>query len=293
VSTIIVPRQKDCAIINCHGPPSEGSRVSSFILERIHGLDANRRNIDRCIVDKLVIDDSDTVNSTSQKPAKSVSQHDSKMYLRLLMQLLAPDTNIQCNAQTIMTTFKSIQALTDLGEGLDAISKCTRMEKDMSIDGSTLLSQAISYCRSRLKQAKEIESQEGSGAVRRAAIVEMTSRIAYFDRLVQAYEILSRYELKNGLDKNEMDDDIRVKDDLSHWESEALYWTSATSSLNADNNSIPVLDVNINKPLAFSTVCSFRMVTFFQDSTANISSLYIVASSFQFHVNRMEVGKCI
>ncbi len=256
VSSIMMPQQKDCEIITCLGPPSEGCRVSNFLLERIHGLNENRTGENHYVVDKLVIDDSDAVsNTSSQKPSNSTHQNESKMHLRLLMQLLAPETNIKCTAQTVLVTFKSIHTLSDLGEALDALSKSTRLESDSGIDGSNLLSQAITYCTSRLEHAMEIEAKEGSGTVRKAAIEEMSSKLAYFNRLVQAYNVLNRYETRNGLSNNEIDDEVRMNENISSWASEALYWISTTSSIDTLRiKGSAVFDAGNDTPMEFSMV---------------------------------------
>jgi hypothetical protein len=204
------------------------------------------------------------------------------------VQLLAPDTNIKCTAQTVLATFKSIHSLSDLGEALDALSKTTRLER--GIDGSNLLSQAIAYCRSRLKHAKEIEAQEGSGTVRKTAIEEMSSKLAYFDRLVQAYDVLNRYETRNGNSSNEMDNDTGIREYLSPWESEGLYWITATSG-NAP------LKYNGNKafgtlnehPMEFSMVSFVSIFSALPESTA-VKYLSIVV---QFSMSCQSLGNDI
>lgn len=283
VVSIAVPQQKDCAILHCHGPPSEGSCTSSYLLERIHGSDKKQEVKNHYIIDVLVIDDTDVLNMSSQKPAESISYNESKIHLRLLVQLLAPDTNIKCSAQTVLATFKSIHTLVDLGEALDALSKSTRLERDLGIDCSNLLSQAISYCRSRLQHARETESQEGSGAVRRGAIEDMSSKLAYFDRVIQAYDVLHRYETRNGLGSNEVDDDIGMKDNMSSWASEALHWISATSGIEPlrKKGSINIYAGN-DQPMEFSMVSLVSSFSNLSDFTPLKQSF-----SFQCHANRM------
>ena len=258
VLAIAVPHHKDCTVIECHGPPSEGSKISSFLLERLNDSGV-------CyIIDKIVINDRDAVSpNTKEKPAKSMPPNESKMYLNIFMQLLAPDTNIQFNAQTVLTTFKSIRYLADLGEGLDVLSKCTRLEREMGIDCSSLLSQAISYCKSRLRQAQELEAQEGSGSVQKAAILELSSVIAYSDRLVHAYDVLHRYEARIGLNSDGMDDHRDHMVALSPWASEALSWISAASGNDALKNRFMPTFVDAHnegddKPLEFAMVSSLR-----------------------------------
>mmetsp|Transcript_22582 Transcript_22582/g.48884 ORF Transcript_22582/g.48884 Transcript_22582/m.48884 type:complete len:1696 (-) Transcript_22582:1217-6304(-) len=237
VSAVAVPQQKDCVVVQCQGPPSEGSRVGTFLLERIDASDENHCEGCHYVIDGLVIDDPDIVVATTlpkQTPVRPTSQSENKMQLRLLMQLLAPDTNIQCTAQTVLTTFQSIQGLADLGEGLDVLSKCSRLEGEMGIDGSSLHSQAVSYCQSRLNHATQ-QAQEGSGMVRKAQISELNQSIAYHNRLVHAYNVLHRYERQNDLNSASRDDP-ESRDNvetLSPWASEALSWISAASGNDA------------------------------------------------------------
>ncbi|KAL7530662.1 hypothetical protein ACHAXR_005562, partial [Thalassiosira sp. AJA248-18] len=254
VTALAVPQQKNCVVVECYGPPSQGSTLNSFLLERID-------DSDKChhfIMDKLVIDDPNaSVASTSSKqtPTRQSSQSENKMQLQLLMQLLAPDTNIQCNAQTVLATFKSIRALADLGEGLDALSRCHRLENEMGVNGSSLHSQACTYCKARLSRAKDIESQEGSGIVRKDAISYLSLKLGYHDRLGRAYNILHRYESRNGRNSTRGDDQDGTGM-LSPWASEALSWISAASGNDAlKTRFAPTLPNDVhsdNKPLGFS-----------------------------------------
>ena len=266
VAAVAVPQQKDCVVIECHGPPSQGGIVESFLLERMEGLVYdNRREDFHYMIDKLVIDDPGVLCATTGLPKQTQGrsavphQSENKMQLRLLMQLLAPDTNIHCNAQTVLTTFKSIKALSDLGEGLDTLSKCSRLEKEMGIDGCSLHLQSISFCKSRLNSAKEMEAQEGSGTIRKDAISDLELTIAYHDRLVNAYNVLHRYETRNKLvsspsrswgDQENDDDSV-----LSSWASEAMAWLLAANNDTLKNRFMtPSPDVNNEdegKPLKF------------------------------------------
>ncbi|KAL7551043.1 hypothetical protein ACHAWF_014247, partial [Thalassiosira exigua] len=230
VSALAVPPQKDCMVIECHGPTSEGSRVGSFLLERVRTSDESNGEDSRFIIDKLVIDDLEMASTLSNQPSERTSQSENKIHLQLLMQILAPDTNIQATEQTVLATFKSVRALTDLGEGLAALSKSSRLGSDMGINGSRLHSQAVSYCKSRLNHAKEMESQEGSGMMTKRAISELTIKLAYHERLDRAYDVLHRYESKGIFNSTGREhDDIAQMENLSPWASEALSWISMVS----------------------------------------------------------------
>ena len=253
VAVLSVPQQKACVVIECHGPPSEGSRAGCCLLEKINEGGSH------FIVDQIIIDDPNVLvaNSAIQhKQVKQMPQIENKQQLRILMQLLA-STNIQSNAQTILTTYKSITSLADLGEGLDALSKCNRIEEEMNIEGSTLQSQAISYCKTRLDSAKKTEAHEGSGVVRKDAIASLEVTLAYHERLVNSYNILHRYETRNALGSTRLEDEeVTDNNALSSWASEAMNWISLSSNNDMLNRRFTASSSNVSskdedKPLAF------------------------------------------
>ena len=257
VISIAVPQQKDFTVIDCYGPPSEGGRVSSFLLERNRSDDKNSPEECLYILDKLIINDPDVVvvQKKAEKQIKAISLNESKMYLNIFMQLLAPDTNLQFNAQTVLATFKSIRSLVDLGEALDVLSKSIRLEREMGIDTSCLHSQAISHCKVRLRQAHELEEQEGSGSVRKEAILYLSSKLAYHDRLVHAYDVLHRYETRTGLESDEQREPISAH---TPWATEALSWLATASGNDAmKGRFLPTFgdvlnDGSTDKPLEFT-----------------------------------------
>ena len=65
VAAVAVPPQKDCVVVECHGPPSEGCRVNSFLIERMDGLDESAPKDSHYVIDKLVIDDPNVVPHTN------------------------------------------------------------------------------------------------------------------------------------------------------------------------------------------------------------------------------------
>jgi len=254
VAVLSVPQQKDCVVIECHGPPSKGSRAGCCLLEKI--IEGGSHYI----VDQITIDDPNVLVATSaiqHKQVKPMPSSENKQQLRILMQLLA-STNIQSNAQTILTTYKSVTSLADLGDGLDALSKCNRIEEKMNIDGSTLQSQAISYCKTRLDNAKKTEAHEGSGAVRKDAIASLEVTLAYHERLVNSYNILHRYETRNGLGSTRLEDEeVTDNNALSSWASEGMNWISLASNNDMLNRRFTSSSSNVSnkdedKPLQFS-----------------------------------------
>jgi len=254
VAVLSVPQQKDCVVIECHGPPSDGSRVGCCLLEKI--IEGGSHYI----VDQITIDDPNVLVATpaiQHKQVNPMPPSENKQQLRILMQLLA-STNIQSNAQTILTTYKSITSLADLGEGLDALSKCSRIEEEMNIDGSTLQSQAISYCKTRLDSAKKTEAHEGSGVVRKDAIASLEVTLAYHERLVNSYNILHRYETRNELGSTRLEDEeVTDNNALSSWASEGMNWISLASNNDMLNRRFTSSSPNVSnkdedKPLQFS-----------------------------------------
>lgn len=226
VSLVTVPDQNECAIIECYGPPSDGSRMASFLLEMV--IDGGEYQY---IVDNLIIDDPNvtTKSSTRAQLTQPASQNSRTMQLNLFMQLLASDTNIPCSAAALLATFKQIKTLADLGEGLEALSKCKRLEEEMGVVGSSFHSQAVAHCKSRLDQVKQTESEEGSGMARKAAILDLTSKLNYHDRLISAYDILNNFESKDDPNNTSMEDDVTDLRSLPSWASEALSWLVVAS----------------------------------------------------------------
>eukprot|EP00804_Cyclotella_cryptica_P011836 CCRYP_015348-RB/>CCRYP_015348-RB protein AED:0.01 eAED:0.01 QI:269/1/1/1/1/1/2/1639/1263 len=257
VAAVAVPQQKGCLVVECFGPPSEGSRVSSFLFEESTEEGQTGRGARQYILDYIVIEDneSSTNGVVPQKVLHSNPQvENSSMQLDFLVQLLAPDTNIQCNSQTILKTFQSIRALSDLGEGLDVISKSHKIEQ-MGIEAANFHSQVLSHCKSRLESALEKEIKEGSGLIQKSTISSLSSKISYHDKLLRAYDVLHRYEVRNDKDFSGGNDaDFRDAQPLSDWASEAISWISAAEEHGTFTSSLSGMKQreDFNKPLPFS-----------------------------------------
>jgi hypothetical protein len=245
VAAAAVPNQNGCFLIDCVGPPSDGSRVSSFLFEVI----ANETT-KQCILDYIVIDEDDHCMSKTlpNRINQDSNEAGNSMQLNFLNQLLASDTNIQCNTRTILNTFKSIRALRDLGEGLDALSKSQKVEQ-MGADGSGFHSQAVAHCKSRLELAVEKENKEGSGMLQKNVISSLSSKISYHERLIRAYDVLHRYEVRND---EELEDDVEFCDSqsLSQWAEEAISWISLAEEHDIFKASTKQREDS--KPLSFS-----------------------------------------
>ena len=257
VAAIAVPQQKDFALVQCI-VSSEGNRVETFLVER-----TAKPNRNRYVMDKLVIDDPDVggaTNTPNQMPTRPLSQRDNKMQLKLLLQLLSPGSNVQFTSQTVLATFKLINALEDLGEGLDALSKCDFLESHMGIDCSKLHLQAVSYFQSRLGHAKDTELREGSSMAQKSVISELSKLASYHDRLNRAYSVLHRYESTNGLNSLKEDShngEGTGTEKLSPWASESLLWISAASENEAQESRFmpsfsTVSSKEMSRPLTFS-----------------------------------------
>jgi len=258
VTAVSVPKRGDCAVVACFGPPSEQCVVRNFILMNDSGS-AFDRNI-HITMDQLVIEDEEFLLEVAAysgcNGANVDSRKDSGLQLALLMQLLAPETNIAFNFQTVFMTFKQIRALSDLGEGLDILSKCSELEDKMVVTGSDFHSQIVSHCKYRLELAKQLEINEGSGMIRKAVISDLSSKIAYHERLINAYNDLHHFELKNDRRISDADDsDDWEARRLSAWASEAVTWISLSDGNEAQKtrfaSSFSVSENN-EKPLRFS-----------------------------------------
>ena len=261
IAAASVPNKDRCSIVESFGPPSEDSRVSCFLFEQITDdyQSKSGSNCQRSILDYIVIDDGNNAlnennHQRMQQPAPAIRN---SMQLNFLIQLLASDTNIQCNSDTILHTFKSIQALSDLGEGLDAMSKSQKMEQ-IGTEGSSIRSRALSHCKVRLEKALEKENREGSGLLQKTVILEISCKISYHEKLASAYDVLHRYEIKTERENEDDDADAGGSHSLSEWASEAISWISV-----AEEHGIFSTTTNrredLSKPLAFSkfaTACS-------------------------------------
>jgi hypothetical protein len=259
VSLVAVTDHNHCAVLECSGPPSNGSRVESFLLEVISdGGGGGGGGEYQYIIDNLIIDDPDVAanSSTRTQSTNPASQNTRTMQLNLFIQILSSDTNVPCSAATLLATFKQIKTLADLGEGLEALSKCHRLEEDMGIVGSSFHSQAVAHCKSRIDQVKKTESEEGSGMARKTAISDLSSKLSYHERLINAFDILNNFELKDDLNNTVMDDDTSDLRSLSSWASEALSWLVVASGNVAACGrfapAFPSTNQQNNKPLRFS-----------------------------------------
>eukprot|EP00985_Skeletonema_marinoi_P014265 scaffold7206_cov143-Skeletonema_marinoi.AAC.7 len=254
VSLVAVPEQNECVVMECYGPPSDG-RIESFLLEVVTDAGEERQYI----IDNLIIDDPDFTNKV---PPRSLSvtqaalQNARTMQLNLFMQLLASDTNVPCSSATVLATFKRIKTLADLGEGLEALSKCNRLEDEMGVVGSSFHSQAVAFCKSRLDQVKKVESEEGSGMTRKAAISDLESKLSYHEKLINAFDTLNNFESKDNLKDIVMDEDSGDLRSISSWASEALSWLLVASGNDAASSrfapAFPDKQKQNNKPLRFS-----------------------------------------
>ena len=248
VSLVAVPDQNECVVLECYGPSSVG-RIESFLLEVVN--DAGGGN--QYIIDNLIIND---LPLKSLNAVQSASQNTRTMQLNLFMQLLASDTNVPCSAATVLATYKRIKTLTDLGEGLEALSKCNRLEDEMGVVGASFHSQVVAFSKSRLDQVKKVESEEGSGMTRKAAISDLESKLNYHERLINAFDTLNNFETKDNLKDIVMDDDSGDLRSLSSWASEALSWLIVASENDAASSrfapAFPGTQKQNNKPLRFS-----------------------------------------
>ena len=256
VSLVAVPEHNDCAVMECPGPPSDGGRIGSFLLETV----TDGGGECQYIIDNLMIDDPDIV-ATKLSPRSQIMQPASQnvrtMQLNLFMQLLASDTNVPCSAATVLTTFKQIKTLADLGEGLEALSTCNRLEDEMGVIGASFHSKVVAFCKSCLDQAKKTEAEEGSGMARKTAISDLSSKLSYHERLINAFDILNNFESKDNLKDTVMDggdgSDLRS---MSSWASEALSWLLVASGNDAACDrfapAFPDKQKQNNKPLQFS-----------------------------------------
>lgn len=250
VAAAAVPDRNRCSVVECYGPPSNGSNVQCFLYEVISGTDQSGLPGKQCILDYIVVDEEDS-NLSQQVQHPSTTQSENSMQLNFLIQLLASDTNIKCNLQTVLNTFKSIRALSDLGDGLDALSKSQKMEQ-LGAEGSSFHAQALEHCKSRLELAVDKEQKEGSGLLQKSVISSLSSKISYHEKLVRAFDVLHRYELRNDDDNTNDDEYFMDSQPLGTWTAEAISWISIAEEHGIFTASTTKHREDFSKPLVFS-----------------------------------------
>eukprot|EP00956_Cyclotella_meneghiniana_P015507 scaffold23809_cov62-Cyclotella_meneghiniana.AAC.13 len=250
VAAAAVPDRNRCSVIECYGPPSNGSNVQCFLYEVISGTDQNGSPGRQCILDYIVIDEDDS-NPSQLVKHPSNPQSENSMQLNFLIQLLASDTNIKCNTQTILNTFKSIRALSDLGDGLDALSKSQKMEQ-LGAEGSSFHAKALEHCKSRLESAVDKEQKEGSGLLQKSVISNLSSKISYHEKLVHAFDVLHRYELRSEDDDMNNDEYFMDSEPLGAWSAEAISWISIAEEHGIFTATATKHREDFSKPLVFS-----------------------------------------
>jgi hypothetical protein len=260
VAVAAVPEQNNGSVIECLGPPSDGSRISTFLFETIAGADQSKQ----CILDYIVIDDNRSIGACVPKNVQQpVIEPGSSMQLNFLVQLLAPDTKIVSNTNTILNTFKSIRALSDLGEALDVMSKSQKIEQ-------RLHSLALTHCKNRLEQAVEKENKEGSGLLQKSVTSNLSSKIVFHENLVRAYDVLTRYEARSKAENAE--DDAEDNSETSNkWALEALSWISVAEGHDVFKSVPTKQRDDLNKPLTFfkfASACSPPMSNKTRGSTS-------------------------
>jgi hypothetical protein len=126
----------------------------------------------------------------------------------------------------------------------------------MGVVGSSFHSQAVAFCKSRLDQVKKVESEEGSGMARKAAISDLESKLSYHEKLINAFDTLNNFESKDNLKDIVMDEDSGDLRSISSWASEALSWLLVASGNDAASSrfapAFPDKQKQNNKPLRFS-----------------------------------------
>ena len=204
VHALAVPSKDNCRLIECQGPPSQGSLLSCFLLDRI----AIDEKSSQYFVDKICIDDEVKADNRRVVEADKSSERE----LFYLLQLLSDGHDVNFTPQTILSTFKML-TLSDVGEGLDALSQCSRVE----CNSLELQTKALAHCELLLEEARLKESLQGSGQSKKMTINSLAKKVKYHESVLRAYHVLHQYETRRS-GTNE------AETDLDHGGAAANHW---------------------------------------------------------------------
>mmetsp|Transcript_9725 Transcript_9725/g.22119 ORF Transcript_9725/g.22119 Transcript_9725/m.22119 type:complete len:1549 (+) Transcript_9725:198-4844(+) len=218
VLALAVPSKDNCRLIECQGPPSQGSLLSCFLLDRIAIDDQSHQYF----LDKICVDD-EVMANVNRKVVEADKSSERELFY--LLQLLSDGHDVNFTPQTILATFKML-TLSDVGEGLDALSQCTRVE----CNSLELQTKAIAHCELVLEKARLKESLQGSGQNKKSTINSLAKKVAYHESVLRAYHVLHQYETRrSGTNEAETDLDHGGAA-ANHWSSEALNWLATSST---------------------------------------------------------------
>ena len=204
VLALAVPSKENCGLVECQGPPSQGSLVSCFLLDRIAIDDKSNQYF----LDKICVDDG-VMADANRKVVEGGKSSEKELFY--LLQLLSDGHNVNFTPQTILATFKML-ALSDVAEGLDALSQCSRVE----CNNLELQTKAIAHCNLGLEKARLEESIQGSGQNKKSTIDALAKKVAYHESVLRAYHVLHQYETRRS-GTNETETDLDHGTAANHW----------------------------------------------------------------------------
>lgn len=175
-------------------------------------------------VKKIEFKDDDKTGSLMTKARNSLphdaikGSQEAAMRLNRLKQML-DDTNVECQSSDAFKALERIQSIEDLATALDFLAVAPTLEERMGVDGSTFQKLAVSHCKQKLDEAI---STGGKDTMTNPHIQLLAFKIAYYTQIINAYDILHRYEMG----EDEGNGNIETANP-SKWSIEAAAWTAA------------------------------------------------------------------
>ena len=150
------------------------------------------------------------------RPTLTMAPQDAVARLNRLKQLLS-DTNVECQSVDVFKALERIQSVEDLAVALDTLAASPTLELKMGVEGSTFQRLAVSYCKQKLDESI---NEAGREAYTNPHVQLLAFKIAYYDQISRAYEVIHRHETSNDLGVHS----VNVVAPSS-WGLEAIGWT--------------------------------------------------------------------
>jgi len=174
-------------------------------------------------IQRLVVDEDESAGVTMVernqplRPKLSMAPQDAAARLNQIMQLLS-DTNVECQAVDVFKALERIMSIKDLSIALDSLASSSTLERKMGVDGSNFHRLAIGHCKAKLDEAL---AQNGREALTNPHIQRLAFKIAYYNQVVKAYDVIHAHERRR--DAGVHSSDVSAP---SSWGLEAIGWTA-------------------------------------------------------------------
>jgi len=237
------------------------------------------------IFEPIMIDDKDLQRQTSASMTTTTTSNRTSLleeipnnklhpniHLKLLQQMLASDTNIPSNSDAVFSAVTKIRSMADLSKALDLLAVANSIEEKMNIKGSSFHAKAIEYCQQFLNN---VESEEGNEGIthENPHAINLRKQIEYQSMVVQAYDVLNRYEIgMQDDDAKRVDEDNDSIAPRTSWSVEAIKWIETHDSIHGIQTNLDSKksskQLGMIRFSAFSKACSSAKST--KDDTLKV-----------------------